>query len=69
MNIEIKDLFKKSIDRNIEGVVTIGNELDEKIFQELDEYVVTNEIVKHFRTFFRKSSDISLGYHRASCYK
>ena len=54
MNIKIKDLFKKSIDRNIEGVVTIGNEADEKIFQELDEYVVTAEIVKHFRTFFRK---------------
>lgn len=54
MNMNIKDLFKKSINREIEGVVTIGNELDEKIFQELDEYVVTNEIVKHFRTFFRK---------------
>lgn len=54
MSIEIKDLFKRSIDRNIEGVVTIGNELDEKIFQELDEYVVTNEIIKHFRIFFRK---------------
>jgi hypothetical protein len=54
MNLKIRDLFRKSIDRSIEGVVTIGNELDEKIFQELDEYVVTNEIVKHFRTFFRK---------------
>ncbi len=54
MNMNIKDLFKKPINREIEGVVTIGNELDEKIFQELDEYVITNEIVKHFRTFFRK---------------
>ena len=54
MNMKIKDLFKKSIDRNIEGVVTIGNEIDEKVFQELDEYVVTNEIVKHFRVFFKK---------------
>lgn len=54
MSVKIKDLFKKSIDRDIEGVVTIGNEVDEKIFQELDEYVVTDEIVKHFRTFFRK---------------
>ena len=24
------------------------------MFQELDEYVVTNEVIKHFRTFFRK---------------
>lgn len=54
MSIKISDLFKKSIDRNIEGVVTIGNEGEDKIFQELDEYVVTNEIVKHFRVFFKK---------------
>lgn len=52
--MKITELFKRSIDRNIEGVVTIGNEADEKIFQELDEYVVTREIEKHFRTFFRK---------------
>jgi len=52
--VKIKDLFKKPIDRNIEGVVTIGNEAEEKVFQELDEYVVTNEVIKHFRTFFRK---------------
>jgi hypothetical protein len=54
MSIKIKDLFKKSIERNIEGVVTIGNEEAEKIYQELDEYVVTPEIVKHFRTLFSK---------------
>ena len=54
MSVEIKDLFKKSIDRNIEGVVTIGNEAEEKVYQELDEYVVTTEIMKHFRTFFKK---------------
>ncbi len=54
MSMEIKDLFKKSIDRNIEGVVTIGNEAEDKIFQELDEYVVTNEVTKHFRVFFKK---------------
>lgn len=54
MSMQIKDLFKKSIDRNIEGVVTIGNEAEEKVYQELDEYVVTAEITKHFRTFFKK---------------
>lgn len=53
MNLKVKDLFKKSIERNIEGVVTIGNEAEEKIYQELDEYVVTAEIVKHFRIFFK----------------
>ena len=50
----IKKLFKKEIDRSIQGVVTIGNEDEEQKWQELEEYVCTDEIVKSFRTFFRK---------------
>lgn len=50
----IKDLFKKQIDRSIQGVVTIGNEDEEQKWQELEEYVCTDEITKSFRTFFRK---------------
>ncbi len=50
----IKDLFKKDIDRPIQGVVTIGNEDEVQKWMELEEYVCTDEIVKSFRTFFRK---------------
>ena len=50
----IKDLFKKDIGRSIQGVVTIGNEDEEQKWQELEEYVCTDEIVKSFRTFFRR---------------
>ena len=50
----IKDLFKKEIDRSIQGVVTIGNEDEEQKWQELEEYVCTDEITKSFRTFFRR---------------
>ena len=50
----IKNLFEKEIDRPIQGVVTIGNEDEEQKWQELEEYVCTDEIVKSFRTFFRK---------------
>ncbi len=50
----IKDLFKKDIDRSIQGVVTIGNEDEEQKWQELEEYVCTDEITKSFRTFFRR---------------
>ena len=49
----IKDLFKKEIDRSIQGVVTIGNENEEQKWQELEEYVCTNEITASFRKFFR----------------
>lgn len=53
----IKDLFKKPIDRSIQGVVTIGNEDDEQKWMELEEYVCTDEITKQFRIFFRKYRD------------
>ena len=52
--MQIKDIFKKSIDRNIQGVVTIGNETDLQQIQELDEYVCTKEIESTFRIFFKK---------------
>ena len=52
----IKDLFKKDIDRSIQGVVTIGNEDEEQKWQELEEYVCTDEITRSFRTFFRRYS-------------
>ncbi len=50
----IKDLFKKDITRSIQGVVTIGNEDEEQKWQELEEYVCTDEITKSMRTFFRR---------------
>lgn len=53
----IKDLFKKPIDRSIQGVVTIGNENEEQKWMELEEYVCTEEITKQFRIFFRKYRD------------
>ena len=48
----IKDVFAKPIDRNIKGVITIGNERDNNIKQELEEYVVTRELKHHFSDFF-----------------
>src|SRR5574344_104483 len=59
--MEIKNLFKKDITRDIEGVVTIGNEEDSRKKQELEEYVCTEEVVKNFRYFFtayRKSIQV-----------
>lgn len=50
--MNIKDLFKKPIDRPIQGVIKIGQDSDEIIREELDEYVVTNELHRHFDRFF-----------------
>lgn len=48
----IENMFKKPIARDIKGVIKVGQRSDENVLQELDEYVVTNELQKHFRDFF-----------------
>ena len=48
----IKDMFFKEIDRDIKGVIKVGQSDDENIYQELDEYVVTSELEKYMERFF-----------------
>ena len=50
--MKLKDMFKKPTDRDIRGVIKVGQKEEENIRQELEEYVVTNELQKHFRDFF-----------------
>ena len=50
--MSIKDLFFKPLDRSINGVVKADQADDATVWQELEEYVVTNELEKHFRAFF-----------------
>ncbi|MHC6180091.1 BREX system P-loop protein BrxC [Clostridium sp. JNZ X4-2] len=50
--MKIKDIFYKNIDRNIKGVIKIGGDYKENANEELDEYVVTRELSKHFSHFF-----------------
>lgn len=50
--MRIEQLFKKDITRNIQGVVKIGQDDADTIQQELEEYVVTEELEEHFETFF-----------------
>ncbi len=45
-------MFEKPIDRDIKGVIKVGQKDEENIFQELDEYVVTKQLSRHFRDFF-----------------
>ena len=48
----IKDLFAKRIDRDIKGVIKVGQDDSSNVRQELEEYVVTRELQKHFAEFF-----------------
>ena len=48
----LKDMFAKPIDRDIKGVIKVGQDDNSNIKQELEEYVVTRELQKHFAEFF-----------------
>ncbi|WKB36640.1 hypothetical protein QS257_06445 [Terrilactibacillus sp. S3-3] len=50
--MKIREMFKKKIDRPIQGVVKVGQDDDERVKQELEEYVVTEELYKHISHFF-----------------
>ena len=48
----IRDMFAKPIDREIQGVIIVGQDENGNVQQELEEYVVTRELQKHFADFF-----------------
>jgi uncharacterized protein YdhG (YjbR/CyaY superfamily) len=48
----IKDIFKKDINRKIEGVIKADIFTDDAVFNEVDEYVVTQELLSKFENFF-----------------
>ncbi len=48
----IRNMFQKKIDRDLKGVIKVGQGDDENVRQELEEYVVTRELQKHFADFF-----------------
>ena len=50
--MKVYDMFAKKIDREITGVIKVGQDSEKEKKQELEEYVVTRELTKHFRNFF-----------------
>jgi hypothetical protein len=50
--MQIKGLFSKDIERQINGVVKADQREEHVVFTELDEYVVTKELFTHFEKFF-----------------
>ena len=49
MTTQLRDIFHKPVDRQIEGVIKADDESGARI--ELEEYVITNEIEKHLERF------------------
>ncbi len=55
--MKIRDIFQKDLFRNINGVVK-AEQLDPAVvWQELDEFVVTKELLKHLDKFFKTYSE------------
>lgn len=52
--MKLRELYNKDITREIQGVIKVDDE--HSIAQELDEYVVTEEITRHLDTFFEAYS-------------
>ena len=50
--MQIREMFAKSIDRDLQGVIIVGQDETANVKQELEEYVVTRELQKHFADFF-----------------
>lgn len=53
----IRNMFADDINRKINGVIKVDQSGDEVIEQEVGEYVITNELKKHFMSFFSYYSD------------
>lgn len=52
MSIKLKSIFQKKIDREINGVIKAGDSNEYNLKQELEEFVITDEIKKHLDKFF-----------------
>lgn len=50
--MQIKNMFEKDINRSINGVIKVDQSDEAVLEQELDEYVITAELRKHFHAFF-----------------
>ena len=54
--MQLRKMFYKKIDRDIKGVIKIGQDDEFNVYQELEEYVVTRELNQHFSEFFEAYS-------------
>ena len=48
----IKDMFTKDINREINGVIQVAQDTESVVYQEVSEYVVTDELQELFEKFF-----------------
>lgn len=62
--MQIKDMFRKKIDREIQGVIIVGQGEETNVAQELEEYVVTRELQRHLRISLQHIKKVFRELHR-----
>ena len=55
--MRIEEMFHEDINRKINGVVKVDQDASDVLVQELNEYVITRELKKHFITFLNNYND------------
>ena len=55
--MRIQSMFKDDINRKINGVVQVDQDESSVLVQELNEYIITRELKKHFITFFNNYTE------------
>ena len=54
--MKIQSMFRKDINRDINGVIKVAQDDEPSLVQELGEYIITKELRRHFDTFFHNYS-------------
>lgn len=49
--MNIRSMFQKDINRDINGVIKVAQDDEGSLYQELSEYIITKELRRHFQTF------------------
>lgn len=57
MSIKVKNLFEREISRDIKEVIKVSQCHEENIKEELEEYIVTEELNRHLDEFFKAYSN------------
>ena len=52
-----RDVFQEDINRPINGVIKVDQDMPSIVEQEIHEYVITKELKKHFISFFNFYDD------------
>lgn len=55
--MKIQNMFVDDINRKINGVIKVDQDTNDVLVQEMNEYIITKELKKHFITFFNYYGD------------